>query len=112
MSDYTEKYISSHLFLKREEGFEHAPFDREIACYESICSGNIELVKVFATPLCSEGYGVLSKDPLRNLKYHFSISAALIARFCINSGMTLEEAYSFVFLCLLLKFIISYYGNK
>ena len=94
MSDYTEKDISSHLFLKREEGFEHAPFDREIACYESICSGNIELVKVFATPLCGEGYGVLSKDPLRNLKYHFSISAALIARFCINSGMTLEEAYN------------------
>jgi len=94
MSDYTEKYISSHLFLKREEGFEHAPFDREIACYESICSGNIELAKVFATPLCSEGYGILSKDPLRNLKYHFAISAALIARFCINSGMTLEEAYN------------------
>lgn len=93
MSYNTEKYISSHLFLKREEGFEHASFDREIACYESICSGNIELVKVFATPLCSEGYGVLSKDPLRNLKYHFSISAALIARFCINSGMSLEEAY-------------------
>lgn len=94
MSDYTEKFISSHLFLKREEGFEHAPFDREIACYESICSGNMELVRVFMTPLCGEGYGILSKDRLRNLKYHFVITAALVARFCINSGMSLEEAYN------------------
>ena len=78
MSDYTEKYISSHLFLKREEGFEHAPFDREIACYESICSGNIELVKLFATPLCGEGYGILSKDPLKNLKYQAEMESGTL----------------------------------
>ena len=94
MNSYSQQYIASHLFSHREENFEYASFDREIAFYESICAGNIELVRVYATPLCSEGYGILSKDPLRNLKYHFSISAALIARFCINSGMTPEEAYS------------------
>ena len=94
MSDRSEKYISSHLFSQREEFFEHASIDREIAFYESIGTGNIELVRIFATPLCSEGYGVLSKDPLRNLKYHFAVSAALIARYCINRGMTPEEAYN------------------
>ncbi len=94
MNSYSQQYIASHLFSHREEDFEYASFDREIACYESICAGNIELVRVYSTPLCSEGYGILSKDALRNLKYHFVVSAALIARFCINSGMSPEEAYS------------------
>ena len=94
MNSYSQQYLASHLFSRREEDFEYASFDREIAFYESICAGNIELVRVYATPLCSEGYGVLSKDPLQNLKYHFTVSAALIARFCIKSGMTPEEAYS------------------
>lgn len=89
----TEKKVAEHLFSQREDDFEHASFDREIAFYESICSGNMVLVKMLATPLCSEGYGTLSKDRLRNLKYHFAISAALIARFCVKSGMTPDTAY-------------------
>ena len=82
------------LFAERETDFQHAAFDREIAFYESICSGDLEAVRLLATPLCSEGYGILSKDPLQNLKYHFTVSAALIARFCIKNGMTVEESYS------------------
>lgn len=89
----TEKYIVSHFFSNREEGFEYASFDREIAYYESICSGNMELVKMYYSPLFCEGCGVLSKDPLRNIKYHFTVSAALIARFCVSGGMTPEESY-------------------
>ena len=94
MSIETEKMIAEHLFSKRESNFEHASFDREIAFYESICSGNMDLVKIFMKPLCCEGYGVLSEDFLRNLKYHFVVLAAIIARYCINRGMTPEEAYN------------------
>ncbi len=90
----TEKKIAEHLFLKRENNFEHASFDREIAFYESICSGNMELVKVFMKPLFSEGCGILSEDFIRNLKYHMVVLAAIIARYCINGGMTPEESYS------------------
>ncbi len=86
--------VVSHFFAHREEDFEYASFDREMAFYESICSGNMELVKVFAKPLFCEGCGTLSKDPLQNIKYHFTISTALIARFCVGSGMTPEDAYS------------------
>lgn len=82
------------LIHQREDNFEHISFDREVAFYESICSGNVEKVKLLATPLCSKGYGILSTDALRNLKYHFVISTALITRFCINSGMTFEEGYN------------------
>jgi len=94
MNEAAEKYIASHLFEKREKDFEHASLDREIAFYDSICAGNIELVRVFMQPLCCEGCGILSEDSLRNLKYHFVVLAAIIARTCINKGMTPEEAYS------------------
>lgn len=90
----TRKALSEHLFTKRENGFTYAPFDREIAFYESVCLGSLETVKTLFTPLGGYGFGKLSNDPLRNLKYHLIVSIAMITRFCINSGMTPEEAYS------------------
>ena len=54
MNEESEKMIAQHLFSAREAGLVHASFDREIAFYESICSGNIELVRMLSTPLCSE----------------------------------------------------------
>ncbi len=90
----TEKILAEYLFEKREEDFKHSSFDRELAFYESICSGNMELVRVFMKPLFSEGCGILSEDSLRNLKYHMVVLAALIARYCINGGMSPEESYS------------------
>ncbi len=93
MKEDSEKMIAEHLFSTREDDFEHSSFDKEMAFYESICSGNIELVRMLATPLCSEGYGILSSEPVRNMQYHFAISAAMIARFCIRSGMSPEDAY-------------------
>jgi YesN/AraC family two-component response regulator len=77
-----------------KEPFEHAPFDREMEVYESICSGNLEMVKLLAKPLCSKGFGILSPNPIRNIKYHMIVSVAMITRFCINGGMPQEEAYT------------------
>ena len=94
MQQDTEKKIAEHLFSQREESFVHASFDREIAFYESICSGNMKLVRVFMKPLCCEGCGVLSEDPLRNLRYHMVVLAAVIARYCIKGGMSPEESYT------------------
>lgn len=94
MSFETERKIAEHLFSQREDDFKHASFDREIAFYESICSGNMKLVRAFMKPLCSEGCGILSEDFLRNLKYHMVVLAALIARYCIKGGMTPEESYN------------------
>jgi YesN/AraC family two-component response regulator len=86
--------FAQHISSQHEEEFEHAPFDREVAFYESICSGNMELVKVFMKPLFCEGCGVLSENSLQNLKFHMVILAALIARYCIKGGMTPENSYS------------------
>ncbi len=93
MTEDTEKRLTELLFAQREQQFERASFDREIAFYESIGAGDLEMMRFFASPLFSEGCGILSKDPLRNLKYHLVVLAALIARFCIRYGMTPGMAY-------------------
>lgn len=89
----TEKRLAEALFTQREDGFERASFDREIAFYESIGTGDMEMMHFFSTPLFCEGCGVLSKDAMRNLKYHLVVTAAMVARFCIRYGMTPEKAY-------------------
>ena len=40
------------------------------------------------------GFGKLSENPLQSIKYHFVVTAALIARYCIEGGMEHETAYS------------------
>jgi len=94
MDNNTEKMIAKHLFSQHEDNFEHASYDREMAFYESICSGNMELVRMFMKPLVSEGCGVLSEDPIRNMKYHMVVLAAIVARYCIKGGLTPEASYS------------------
>lgn len=94
MNENTEKNAIKNTFLKTQEDFIHASFDREMAFYESICSGNLELVHIFMKPLCYEGCGILSEDKIRNFKYHMVVLASLIARYCIKGGMTPEESYT------------------
>ena len=71
MKEESEKMIAEHLFSTREENFVHSSFDQEIAFYESICSGNIELVRMLATPLCSEGYGITTLSGICNTILRF-----------------------------------------
>ena len=43
--------------------------------------------------LDTEGVGVLSKDPVTNLKYHFVVTAALMSRICTENGMEMELSF-------------------
>ncbi len=72
----------------------HSSYDKEVSFYESVRNGNYEMAKFLSSPLCGEGYGILSKDPLRNIKYHLVVSIAMITRFCIEGGMPSEDAYT------------------
>ena len=73
-----------------------APYVPEFDFYYAVKNGDI--VKV--SQLCSvdfakkDGLGKLCEDKLQNLKYHFAITAAMLARYCIESGMEHETAYS------------------
>ena len=41
-----------------------------------------------------KGLGKLSDNALQNFKYHFVITTAIVARYCIKGGMELPKAYS------------------
>ena len=82
-------------FVQREEEFLRAPYNPEIEFYSTIKAGNVEKVR----ELCKEsfidkpGLGKLSDDPLQNTKFHFVVTTALVARYCIEGGMDLSDAY-------------------
>ena len=90
------KKISYQEFLHREYGSFRAPLAPEMDFYETIRSGNLRKVRTLLTePFHSKkGLGILSDDPLQNLKYHLTITTALVARFCISGGLSQAEAYS------------------
>ena len=90
------KKISYQEFLHREYEFFRAPLAPEMDFYETIRSGNLRKVKNLLNEPFHEkkGLGVLSNDPIQNLKYHLTITVALVARFCISGGLSQAESYS------------------
>ena len=79
-----------------EESMIHRSITEEYQFYHAVREGNLEYVRKnieshsFENP---DGMGILSKDPLQNLKYHFCITAAMLSRHCIEGGMEPEMAY-------------------
>lgn len=94
------KELNAKLFERREEQLSHVEYDHEYKYYDNITTGNIEEVqKVLANPKDinryeSPEYGKLSKDFLRNIRYHFVVSTALITRLCAEKGLERELAYT------------------
>ena len=90
------KKISYQEFLHREYGFFRAPLAPEMDFYDTIRSGNLRKVRtLLSEPFdAKKGFGVLSDNPLQNLKYHMTITTAILARYCISGGLSQSEAYS------------------
>ncbi len=82
-------------YREREQMPVRAPYIPELAFYSAVKQGETELVRIYCEePLeQKEGLGVLSENPLQNLIYHFVITAALLARYCIEGGMEVSAAY-------------------
>lgn len=81
---------------KDNETEKHRPASEEQAFYKEVARGNLEAVRKnceahrFTSP---DGVGVLSRDPLTNIKYHFVVSCALITRVCVRAGMIEEQGF-------------------
>ncbi|MBQ7432953.1 MAG: helix-turn-helix domain-containing protein [Lachnospiraceae bacterium] len=81
---------------ENEQEKRHRPIEEEYSFYHAVKNGDMNFVREncqkgdFSNP---EGVGVLSKNPLTNLKYHFVITVAMITRHCVDGGMELEKAY-------------------
>lgn len=89
------KEITIKEMLFRETAELHAPYSPEFDFYFAVKSGDVEKV----TELCKtdftekSGFGKLSDDPLQSMRYHFAITAAMLARYAIEAGLELESAY-------------------
>lgn len=90
----TNKEVTLARFLQREYNVTHLTYEKEFRFYHAVKDGNEEEVQKIMLPLSNEKLGVLSKNPVRNLRYHLIISIAMITRFCIEGGMTPEDAYT------------------
>lgn len=90
----TEQSFTHSTFLQRENFTLHPAYSSELAFYHAVQSGDLNQVKETMSPLNTEGFGRLSENPVRNLRYHLIISIALITRFCMESHMPAEEAYT------------------
>lgn len=82
-------------FIDRGETV-HAPYGSEFEFYAAVKAGDVNRVRdlLEEEPFKDRtGLGRLSDNKLQNMKYHFAIKAALIARYCIDGGMALASAY-------------------
>lgn len=83
-------------FLRKEENILRAPYNPELEFYSVIKSGDVKKTEELCKDTFTDkkGLGVLSQNTMQNLKYHFVITIALIARYCIDGGMDLSTSYA------------------
>lgn len=97
MTKQKDKNINHKLYLARDSVVEYRSFENEMSFYDAVKNGDLETVEIEMEKFLREslqGKGVLSDNIVRNLLYHFIISTAMVARFCIEGGMDHEMAYS------------------
>ncbi len=93
----TNRDLNYKLYLQKTSGFIRTPFETEFERYKLIQSGDTEKVKKSiekSRHTYFDGKGKLSNDPVRNSKYHFIISVALISRICVEGGMSHDTAFT------------------
>lgn len=75
---------------------EHREPSEEFLFYRAVANGDVDTVRTNCEKgrfVESDGVGVLSRNPVTNLKYHFVITTAMVTRLCRQSGMELEKAF-------------------
>ena len=92
-------YQDEWLLLEAEDDMdevEHRQPTEEFLFYRAVSNGDLEAVRENCRQerfLDSEGVGVLSRNPITNLKYHFVITTAMITRLCKQKGMVFVLAF-------------------
>ncbi len=89
--------LNYRLYLHREKEFCRTPYESEMERYDSISFGDVEKTKENLVTIKQnffEGKGILSDNPVNNVRYHFVISTAMVARNCVQKGMEHDTAYT------------------
>ena len=73
---------------------EHREPTEELLFYRAVANGDTDAVRQnceLGRFIDATGVGVLSRDPVTNLKYHFVVTTAMMSRMCRQQGMGLEQ---------------------
>lgn len=91
----SEEWVNTELSNSEFEVLHRAP-DVEYSFYNSVKTGDMDAVIENCKQdafMNLEGAGILSQNPLTNIKYHFVVTTAMITRYCIDGGLEAEQAY-------------------
>lgn len=92
-------YRDEWLLLEAEDeidSVEHRQPTEEFLFYRAVTEGDLEAVRKNceqARFMETKGVGVLSRNELTNMKYHFVITTAMVTRLCAQKGMQVEQAF-------------------
>ena len=81
-------------FEHREADFRHHTYDEDMHQYELVKRGDLRAMEVGRQMFEGPTTGSLSDDAVTNYKYLFVASITLACRFCIEGGMSAEEAFN------------------
>ena len=89
------KQLTEQLFYNREYNISHPTYDTELEFYNMICDGETDRLKKMNLNniFFDNERGVLSKNPVRNARYHLLVTVTMVTRFCIEKGMHEQRAY-------------------
>lgn len=95
MGEFSKELIYQEYVMREEYQF-HAPYNPEFEFYEAVKMGDAKKTEqMLKEPFCDKvGLGVLSENGIQSFKYHFAITAALLARYCVEGGMEHDQAYN------------------
>ncbi len=88
--------LSNTNIYNDEQDFVHRQQNDELIFYSQVAGGDIDAIAENCRQnrfMDTEGVGVLSNDPVVNLKYHFVVTAAIMSRTCVDNGMEMEESF-------------------
>lgn len=90
----TEAQIMNERLLHADMNFFYQPYQTERSLYVLVATGNVDGLEERNPSLKIKGLGTLSKDVLRNIRYHLIVNASNCARACIASGMVTDMAFT------------------
>ena len=89
-----EAQIMNERLLHADMNFFYKSYHTERSLYSLVSSGDIEGLEARHPSLMKKGLGTLSKNELRNIRYHLIVNTSNCARACIARGMTTDMAYT------------------
>lgn len=88
------KVIQNLLYENAEVGYIHPTHHEDMLRYYYMQQGDMRAVEEAMQTIDAAKQGILSADPLRNMKYLFVVTVSLASRFALEAGLPLETSYA------------------